>query len=356
MEEGPRHENGLEGADEYFTSYEDLDIHRIMLTDKRRNEAYRRAIESNRDRIEGKTVLDVGAGTGFLSILCAKAGARKVFAVEASSGMIPLLRESCRANDVENVVAVVEGNVETVDLPEERVDVIVSEWMGFHLLHEGMLSSVIKARDRFLRDGGTMVPDVGRIRACLCKVPSLFEFWDDVDGVNLSHVGTAYRTKFQTEPAILALESDDRLTPYVTLVEFDLKRVQDAELAEISKEIVSVPKEACLAQGLCLSFEVELFGVVFSTGPDHPETHWKQSVLVFPSPLDMEAGEAAELKVTLARTENPRRYAIQLSILEENEIEHPLGCECMLPRCRIINAYMQNSDQIEEGAEIIDIT
>ncbi|CAA9993082.1 unnamed protein product, partial [Nesidiocoris tenuis] len=85
MEEGPRHENGLEGADEYFTSYEDLDIHRIMLTDKRRNEAYRRAIESNRDRIEGKTVLDVGAGTGFLSILCAKAGARKVFAVEASS-------------------------------------------------------------------------------------------------------------------------------------------------------------------------------------------------------------------------------------------------------------------------------
>ncbi|CAA9996153.1 unnamed protein product [Nesidiocoris tenuis] len=229
--------------------------------------------------------------------------------------------------------------------------------MGFHLLHEGMLSSVIKARDRFLRDGGTMVPDVGRIRACLCKVPSLFEFWDDVDGVNLSHVGTAYRTKFQTEPAILALESDDRLTPYVTLAEFDLKRVQDVELAEISKEIVSVPKEACLAQGLCLSFEVELFGVVFSTGPDHPETHWKQSVLVFPSPLDMEAGEAAELKVTLARTENPRRYAIQLSILEENEIEHPLGCESArlsnlkkFPRADFLSGD-QRSESVSQGLQ-----
>lgn len=54
--------------DEYFTSYEDLEIHALMLNDKPRNEAYQQAILQNRKLFEGKTVLDVGSGTGVLSV------------------------------------------------------------------------------------------------------------------------------------------------------------------------------------------------------------------------------------------------------------------------------------------------
>ena len=49
-----------------------------MLTDRPRQEAYREAILSNASLFAGKTVLDVGAGTGILSIFCAQAGAAKV--------------------------------------------------------------------------------------------------------------------------------------------------------------------------------------------------------------------------------------------------------------------------------------
>lgn len=53
-----------------------------MLADKVRCDTYTKAIEAI---VKGMTVMDVGAGTGFLSVVAAKAGASRVFAVEYSS-------------------------------------------------------------------------------------------------------------------------------------------------------------------------------------------------------------------------------------------------------------------------------
>ena len=69
----------------YFDSYADVTIHEEMIADRVRTSAYRAAILRNAESIRGKAVLDVGAGTGVLSVFCAQAGARKVYAVEACS-------------------------------------------------------------------------------------------------------------------------------------------------------------------------------------------------------------------------------------------------------------------------------
>ena len=71
--------------DEYFGSYGELTIHHEMLTDKPRTQGYKDALDSAAPWLRGKVVLDAGCGTGILSILAAKAGARKVFAVDASA-------------------------------------------------------------------------------------------------------------------------------------------------------------------------------------------------------------------------------------------------------------------------------
>uniref|UniRef100_A0A0A9YRK5 type I protein arginine methyltransferase n=1 Tax=Lygus hesperus TaxID=30085 RepID=A0A0A9YRK5_LYGHE len=346
MEQANGHLVEGDNIDEYFVSYEDLQVHQIMLTDRRRNLAYKNAIEDNLHEFKDKVVLDVGAGTGFLSVLCAQAGARKVYAVEASEGMIPLLKDTCRINNFEEVIQVVAGKVEDVELPE-KVDVIISEWMGFYLIHEGMLSSVIHARDKFLQPGGVMVPNKSSIKACLCRVPSLYGSWDSVDGVNLSHVGKMYRRRYLTEPAILVLEESDLVSGQVTVAEFDLHSVTDADLVRISKEMVTVPKETCHAQGICLSFDVSMFGQTFSTGPSEPPTHWKQSVIVFPDGVEVEEGEGVAYRLIMTRTANPRRYAIELSPLEADEIEHEVGCECSMARCRIISAYIKEQERLD---------
>jgi 2-polyprenyl-3-methyl-5-hydroxy-6-metoxy-1,4-benzoquinol methylase len=145
---------------QYFESYEDIESHEIMLKDRPRNKSYLRALELA--NLEGKVVLDIGAGAAaFLSMIAARCGARKVYAVEAS-GMADNAEAIVQHNGYSDVVQVIKGRIEDVVLPE-KVDVIVSEWMGFYLLHESMLNSVLLARDR-------LVPSLLSSSSCLSLV------------------------------------------------------------------------------------------------------------------------------------------------------------------------------------------
>lgn len=156
-----------------------------MLNDKPRTLAYKNAIFNMKDKFANKVVMDVGAGTGILSIFCAQAGAKKVYAVEASS-LAKLISSVAKENNVEKIIEVIEKRVEDIENNEvEKVDIIVSEWMGFYLFHEGMLDSVIVARDKFLKDDGLMFPSVAKIYTAPCQLPNFNEFWDDVFGVSM---------------------------------------------------------------------------------------------------------------------------------------------------------------------------
>lgn len=139
---------------DFFTAYADVHVHQIMLKDQARNEAYWAALQA---LAKGKIVLDVGSGTGFLSILAARAGAAHVYAVEASD-MAEVSRHIVEDNMLSDNITIIKGRVEDVTLPC-MVDIIVSEWMGFYLVHESMMRSVLVARDRFLKPGGCVIPE-----------------------------------------------------------------------------------------------------------------------------------------------------------------------------------------------------
>ncbi len=69
------HSTSFQVSDYYFNSYSHLAIHEDMLKDTVRTEAYRNAIfQNNGELFKGKTVLDVGSGTGILSLFAAKLG------------------------------------------------------------------------------------------------------------------------------------------------------------------------------------------------------------------------------------------------------------------------------------------
>ena len=63
---------------DYFNSYDDVEVHRLMIRDKARTDAYERAITENAHYFKDKIVMDVGAGTGILSLFAMRAGAKKV--------------------------------------------------------------------------------------------------------------------------------------------------------------------------------------------------------------------------------------------------------------------------------------
>ena len=61
------------------------------------------------------------------------------------------------------VHGMVEEIDKTVELQPRSVDVLLSEWMGYCLLYESMLGSVLYARDRWLKPGGAILPDTATI-------------------------------------------------------------------------------------------------------------------------------------------------------------------------------------------------
>ncbi|CAB9513596.1 arginine N-methyltransferase 1 [Seminavis robusta] len=150
----------------YFCSYAQLYHQKQMLADHNRMAAYHSAILGNSSVFKDKVVMDVGTGSGILAVWAAQAGARKVYAVEYTD-MAKYAKRVMTANGVDNVVTVIQGAVEDIELPMEEdgldpegpVDIMISEWMGYFLLRESMMDSVIRARDKFLnKKTGLMFP------------------------------------------------------------------------------------------------------------------------------------------------------------------------------------------------------
>ena len=148
--------------DYYFGSYSSSYIHEEMLKDKERTLAYKRAIERNGEDFKGKIVMDIGAGTGILSIFAARAGAAHVYAIE-NAEIAYFAREIIRKNNLADKITVIKGKMEEIELPVKKVDIIISEWMGYFLLYESMLDTVLWARDKYLVEGGKMLPDRAKI-------------------------------------------------------------------------------------------------------------------------------------------------------------------------------------------------
>jgi len=286
-----------ETRDEYFTSYEDVEVHRLMVNDVPRTTAYRNAIYDNKHLFKDKIVMDVGAGTGILSLFMASAGAKKVYAVEAS-GMAQVIEQVARDNGFSDTIKVFHKRVEDIVLPEEeKVDVIVSEWMGFYLLHESMLNSVIIARDKFLSDDGTVFPSEARIYSAPCSLKSLYsehiDFWDNVYGFNMNSVKQyALRSKM-IKPEVCLVPEDHLLANPTCIKTFNMRWITEEELTLFTETTFVAIARAGNYQGLCLWFECDFDGrdydeegkefgsvVTLSTAPSSAPTHWKQTVVV----------------------------------------------------------------------------
>lgn len=76
-----------------------------------------------------------------------------------------------KKENADKVITVVHGMVEelekSIQVPPHSIDVLLSEWMGYCLLYESMLSSVLYARDHWLKPGGAILPDTATIVSSL---------------------------------------------------------------------------------------------------------------------------------------------------------------------------------------------
>lgn len=131
-----------------------LDEHRRYLADRSRVSHYERAL---REVIRpGDVVVDLASGTGILGLLACRAGAARVYAVEAGP-IAGLAREIAQANGFGDRITVLRAHSSEVTLPE-RADVAVSDQIGRFGFDAGVLPLFADARARLLKPGGRLVP------------------------------------------------------------------------------------------------------------------------------------------------------------------------------------------------------
>ncbi|CAB3370605.1 Hypothetical predicted protein [Cloeon dipterum] len=353
-------------ASTYFESYEDLTVHRLMLEDIPRTESYKRAITLS-NMFKNKIVMDVGAGTGILSLFCAQAGAKKVYAVEASK-IASIALENVKENNFADVVEVIQSRVE--DLPESiKVDIIVSEWMGFYLLHESMIDSVIHARDKHLKPGGKIFPEYATLNCALCSASPLFTTnWDNIFGHKMSSMRVLERQSLMAKPQVEMLEEEDILSVSRNILTIDMNSVTVQDVSAIRSKVFIATHNSGIYQGVVLWFDVTFPEpdeeneeasaeiVQLDTSPFSPQTHWKQTIILWPEDREVEEGDIVAFELFLGRS-NPesRSYVIQLSELDAATEEHPVPCECGSAKCDVVRAFLENCDDNNEDQDMLSI-
>ncbi|KAI3428836.1 hypothetical protein D9Q98_007653 [Chlorella vulgaris] len=321
----------------YFCTYAYLYHQKDMLEDHKRTGAYYNACMQNREQFAGKVVLDVGTGSGILAIFAARAGARKVYAVEATD-MAKSAKRLVAAQGLEGSIEVIQGVIESVELPE-KVDIIISEWMGYFLLRESMLDSVLVARDRFLKPGGALYPSHARmvlapIRSNQCRqrqgdFQNSMEGWAEFLGemkryynVDLDCLSDDYRKEqldyFSHTAAWTDIHPSQVVGTAAVFKTYDLHTLTLEELkAPLNASFNIRVLEDGPVDAYCGWFDTQFKGsaenpttneVVLSTAPDPTgATHWGQQSFFLHPPVDCAEGDVLAVEIDVVRRKDNQR-------------------------------------------------
>ncbi|MBW0485787.1 hypothetical protein O181_025502 [Austropuccinia psidii MF-1] len=294
-------EESLTSRDYYSDSYAHFGIHEEMLKDEVRTLSYRNSMWWNKHLFKDKVVLDVGCGTGILCMFAAKAGAKKVIGIDMS-GIINQAQKIIKANGFEDTIVLIKGKLEDVELPVDKVDVIISEWMGYFLLYESMLDTVLLARNKYLKPGGLMFPNSATLFLAGLEDQDYKEgkigFWDDVYGFDFSCI----KELALREPLVDTVELKAVVTNPCAIRTFDLLTVTKEELAFKAPFTLGATRKDyvhALIGWFDVSFRACHKPVSFSTGPHAKYTHWKQTMSYLKDVITVDQGDIIQGAISI---------------------------------------------------------
>ncbi|XP_045481625.1 histone-arginine methyltransferase CARMER isoform X2 [Harmonia axyridis] len=312
-------------ATQYFQFYGYLSQQQNMLQDFVRTYTYQRAILCNLNDFKDKVVLDVGAGSGILSFFAAQAGAKRIYAVEAST-MAHFAQKLVEANNLKDLIKVVPGKIEEVELPE-KVDVIISEPMGYMLYNERMLETYLHAK-KWLLPNGKMYPSRGDLHIAPFTDDSLYmeqyskaNFWFQTcfHGVNLSAIQNSAVKEYFRQPVVDTFDIRICMSKSIRhIVDFLEADETDLHTIEIPLEFHILESGTC--HGLAFWFDVAFAGsqqtIWLSTGPTEPLTHWYQVRCLLEQPLLLKQGQVLTGRVVLVANKR-QSYDVTIELTVE---------------------------------------
>lgn len=242
-----------------------------------------------------------------------------------------------KANGCEDVVQVIHSKVEDVTLPT-KVDIIVSEWMGYLLVRESMLDSVIFAREKFLKKGGALYPSHAR----LCWGGIVHEYGHEENKASLDdsladwqRFKRSTKTDFNIDMSVLSshferecreyylnhayycnLNGEQVVAQNTNTTELDLNTITVPELRVIRENFTMAVEYKGELSALACWFTTDFRGgqdcpakhlVTLSTAPDVGYTHWGQQVFYLNRQIQVSIGDTLRVNTVIERhKENDR--------------------------------------------------
>jgi len=299
-------------------------VHHNMVRDAVRVSAYRHAIAEN---VQGKSVVEIGCGSGIFSLFAAQSGARQVIAIEETE-IAELAKEMITANGFEKVIRLITGNSRDVELGEP-VDVIIHEIIGNDPFAENILSSIADARDRFFAGRkGRFIPS--RLDVCCAGI--------EVDEKNLvttgrelkeaEEFGGQYGLNF--DPFIKRLTTEENNRPTIS---YSYDRQAGFPFKILSRECVlysidfledwgdiQAPLDHNLAierggnlNALAVFFRAYLDERTrLTNSPFAPRTHWEWNFRVLSENRPVKPGDDIKIYSELVQTLNTHRMDVDI--------------------------------------------
>lgn len=270
-----------------------IEYQRSILADDVRNSAFERALAA-RVRAGETTVVDIGSGTGFLTFLASRLGAREVFAIEHNEQLMDMALTLAGANAIANVTFITANSAEVDGLPPAQL--VVSETLGNFALEENILE-ILRDAQRFLAPGGTIMPRT--IEQYVAPVTNRAYFdelasWDrigfgfDYRVARVLGFNNLYVRRF-AQGDLVAGEPQcwDRVD---LLGDYESLRTGEAVFTALSEQAV---------YGFAYWWRAELVpGLWLSTSPLDAPTHWEQIYFPVAEPLLMQPGDSVGIAIT----------------------------------------------------------
>ena len=272
--------------------------HLSMMNDLPRNKAYFDAIKLAIN--ENDLVLDIGTGSGILSMMAIDAGAKKVITCESSSSISEIAKKIIHKNGYSKTINVIKKKSTDLiigkDLPR-KADVVISEILSAEFVGEGVCSSILDANNRLLAENGRMIPESGSIMIALLGENT--EITNEVrvgniNGFDLSKFNSVTSNRFtlrlNEKPKFLSnAEVAFKLNLY------DLQKTSNKELI-----LTLIAKEGGICIGVIQWMKIQLFNdIEHENKPGQTKSHWPTPVYRFDNPVELIAGQELKIKATL---------------------------------------------------------
>ena len=280
-------------------------VHIGMLNDSERTQRFLNAIKSSVR--EGDIVVDMGTGTGVMAVAAAKAGAARVYAIEAS-GIAKVARRVFEANGVADKITLIEGYSTQIELPE-RADVLIAEIIGNEPLAERILECTADAVRRFLKPGARLIPHRLAVFAVPVELPSIMrdryraspetiERWQRETGIDfaaLADQGPSVPASIQE--SALAVSQWTALADSESISDFDL--AEPLHSAPAARARFTATRDGRI-DAFILWFRADLaLDNDLSTDPRAPrgDNHWGHPVYLLAVPATVRIGDQVQMRL-----------------------------------------------------------